>query len=107
MNRIKELRSEMGMKQKDLAEILKCNPTAISKYELEQLGLNEEIIHKLCEIFHCTADYLLCRSETKMPALTDRQAALLEAYDRASDRDKNLIKEILSAYEKKKESAVS
>lgn len=107
INRIKELRSEAGLLQKDLAEILKCNPTAISKYELGQLGLSEENICKLCEIFHCTADYLLCRSESKKPVLTDRQAALLDAYEKASPRDRKLIEEILAAYEEKKESAVS
>lgn len=107
MNRIKELRNNTNMKQSELAKLMKCTEMTISRYERSESEIDSVTICKLCEIFHCTADYLLCRSETKMPALTDRQAALLEAYDRASDRDKNLIKEILSAYEEKKESAVS
>ena len=107
LNRIKELRTEANMQQRDLAALLNYGLTTISNYECGIRHIDDETICKLCEIFHCTADYLLCRSETKMPALTDRQAALLDAYDRASDRDKNLIKEILSAYEEKKESAVS
>ena len=65
------------------------------------------MVEKLCEIFHCTADYLLCRSDVRRPVLTDEQASLQDAYGRASERDRKLIGEILSAYEEKKESAVS
>lgn len=107
MNRIKELRIAANMQQKDLAVLLNVAPNSICRYEKGDRGIDSEIIYKLCEIFHCTADYLLCRSESRKPVLTDRQAALLDAYEKASPRDRKLIEEILAAYEEKKESAVS
>ncbi len=65
MNRIKELRAERGMKQSELAELLHVGRTAVSNYELEVNSLDPDLIHRLCDIFDCSADYLLCRSDRK------------------------------------------
>ncbi len=65
MNRIRELRAEKGMKQSELAALLNCAPTAVSKWELEENGMDSRLIMRLCEIFDCSADYLLCRSDRK------------------------------------------
>lgn len=107
MNRIKELRIAAGMSQEDLGKLFNCSAVSISRYERGDHEIDSEIICKLCEIFHCTADYLLCRSDSKKPLITDQQAMFLDAYAKASDRDKKIIEEILAAYEEKKESAVS
>lgn len=97
-NRIKELRVQKNMTQKDLALILNCAPTAVSKYELEQLGIDSEKINVLCDIFGCAADYLLCRSDNPRPEISDADAAILRAYHAASLRDRGLIDQILKAY---------
>lgn len=91
MNRIKELRIKRGMTQKELANVLNCAPTAVSKYELEQLGIDSEKINVLCDIFGCTADYLLCRSETPTPELTPEEESLLMAWRRCDDRARDMV----------------
>lgn len=65
MNRIRELRLERKMKQSELAVLLHTGRTAISNYELELRALDPDLINRLCEIFDCSADYLLCRSDRK------------------------------------------
>ena len=85
MNRIRELRLSRNMKQSDLATILNCAPTAISKYELGQLDIGSAIICKLCEIFGCTADYLLGRSSLPTAELSEEESRLLQAYRRGDD----------------------
>ena len=80
MNRLRELRIASGMTQKDLADKLRGVPTAISKYELEQLGMDSKIISKLCDIFGCTSDYLIGRSDVPYSAATDADAQLLQTY---------------------------
>lgn len=80
MNRLRELRTASGMTQKDLADKLRCVPTAISKYELEQLGMDSKIISKLCDIFGCTADYLIGRSSVPYDAVSPEDAQLLQTY---------------------------
>lgn len=91
MNRIKDLRIQRGMTQKELAKRLNCASTAISKYELEQLGIDSEKICILCDIFGCTADYLLCRSENATPELSAEEENLLAAYRRCDDRARDIV----------------
>ncbi len=91
LNRIKELRLSKGMKQTDLAKLLKCAPTAVSKYELEQLDISSSIIRSLCDIFGCTADYLLGRSPVASPQLTPEEEEILLALRNADDRARDMV----------------
>lgn len=57
--RIKELRKECGLTQKQLAKLIHKSETAVASWEQ---GLSEPCINdirKLCEIFNVSADYLL------------------------------------------------
>lgn len=98
MNRIKELRLKKGMKQSDVAKLLKCAPTAVSKYELEQLDLSSSTIHALCDIFGCTADYLLGRSSVSVSQLTDEEEALLVAWRRSDVRARSVVDAALEPF---------
>ena len=86
MNRIRELRKNKGWLQTDLAARLNTTAVSIGRYETEQRQLDPETIHKLCDIFGCTADYLLGRSEQPAPDLTDEEARLIAAF-READED--------------------
>ena len=105
MNRIKELRTEKEMKQQDLANRLKIARTVVSKYELEQVDLSTDMIRRLCEIFGCTADYLLCMSDQRTAQISDFDAALIEAYNSAPYNIRNGIREMLQPYFEKKTSS--
>lgn len=102
MNRIKELRNQHNMTQKDLAKLLNCAPTAVSKYELEQLGLDADMIRELCAIFHCTADYLLGLSVLPSVELTDEEASLLLAWRASDSHIKQGIRALLAPYKEGK-----
>ena len=104
VNRIRELRQSQNMKQADLAKILKCAPTAVSKYELEQLDLSSQTIHRLCDIFGCTADYLLCRSDVSTPQISAEDWELLAAYHEADETIKGIVSYSLKLGNEKKES---
>ena len=65
MNRIRELRLALGYRQKDLAAMIGCAENSISNYEKEVRALDPDLINRLCDIFDCTSDYLLCRSDRK------------------------------------------
>ena len=98
MNRIKELRIANNMTQEKLGKILNRAKTAISKYELEQLGLDVELINQLCDIFNCTADYLLCRSDSPSAKISEDEAALLRAYRVADDHTKAVVRLALEPF---------
>lgn len=95
MNRIKELRQAAGWTQSQLGEKIGAVKSTVSEYESEKHQLDPALICALCDIFGCTADYLLCRSDTSVPSVTPEQARLLKAYKDASDRDKGLVDHIL------------
>lgn len=105
MNRIRDLRTEHGMKQEDLAALLLVKRQAISKYELQQLDLDTKTIRRLCEIFHVTADYLLGFSSFPAPAVTEADAALLAAYHAATPKEQATVDGILAEYMEQKNTA--
>ena len=63
--RIKKLRIENNLTQKDLAISLNLTPKMISFYELRQRTPPSDIILKLADIFNVSTDYLLGRTDIK------------------------------------------
>jgi transcriptional regulator with XRE-family HTH domain len=80
MNRIKELREKKNWRQKDLAILLNTAPQTVSHYEKEDRDLPVDTIFRLCDIFGCSADYLLGRSELPVLELSPEETALLQAW---------------------------
>lgn len=98
MNRVKDLRISRGMKQEDLARELNVARTAISKYERGELDLSSATIHRLCDIFGCTADYLLGRSPVPSPDLDPQEEAMLLAWRRATPEIRAIVETALAPY---------
>lgn len=88
------------MKQTELASLLACARTAVSKYELGQLDVSSTTICRLCDIFGCTADYLLGRSDRPDPELTPEEEHLLAAWASAPDEIRAIIDAALAPYKK-------
>lgn len=85
-----------GLKQSDLARELHIARTAISKYENGQLDFGLNTICALCDIFGCTADYLLGRSILPAAELTEEEAAILLAWRVAPDNIRAGIRALLA-----------
>lgn len=65
-NRIKFLRESEGFTQKDLALKLGLkSETAIANYEAGYSVPKDNIKLKLCEIFNCSLDYLMCKTDIR------------------------------------------
>ena len=65
LNRIKLLREEFNYTQQDLANKLKCSKSVIGLYENETRKPSLEILVKLSEIFNCSIDYILCKTNIR------------------------------------------
>lgn len=98
MNRLRELRIGKKYSQEKLGKIIGCTSATISKYELEQRELDSATIRCLCDIFNCTADYLLCRSDSPSAKITEDEAALLRAYRAADDHTKAVVRLALEPF---------
>ena len=66
-NRLRDLREDKDLKQKDLAELLKVHQTTYSDYELGRLNIPVAAIHTLADFYGVSVDYLLGRTGTKTP----------------------------------------
>ena len=86
------------MSQSDLGAILNCAAITISRYETEQRDIDSATICRLCDIFGCTADYLLGRSELPTPELSEEEARLLQAYRRGDDRARSMVQLALAPF---------
>lgn len=71
MNRIKKLREDLHMTQQELADKLSGAKSTIAMYENETRKPSIEVLIKLSEIFNCSIDYLLGKSDIKNPDLKD------------------------------------
>lgn len=96
VNRIKELRQQRGMKQADLAQLLNVTHVSVSRYETGDRSLDAPTICALCDIFGCTADYLLGRSILPAAELTEEEAAILLAWRVAPDNIRAGIRALLA-----------
>lgn len=67
MNRIKLLREEFNYTQQDLANKLQSSKSVIGLYESETRKPSLEILVKLSEIFNCSMDYILGKSDIRNP----------------------------------------
>ena len=59
MLRIKDIREDREMKQKDVAEFLNISQTNYSKYELGKINIPIETLKKMSILFGTSIDYLL------------------------------------------------
>ena len=57
--RLKELRAQAGLTQKQLAEQIGVTKSVVSFYELRERTPSPEILVKLAAVFHVSTDYLL------------------------------------------------
>lgn len=96
MNRIKELRLAHGWLQSDLAQKLHTGKHTISRYETGDRCPDLETVMLLCDIFGCTADYLLGRSEVETFELTPDEAGLLRGYRALSEPGKEYVRHTLA-----------
>lgn len=69
-SRLKEIRTENNMSQKDVATDIGISITAISQYESNSRFPNEEILKRLCLHYNISSDYLLGLTDAKHAPLS-------------------------------------
>lgn len=81
--RLKELRNNAHLTQKQLGDMIGLSKTVISYYELGSRAPSPEVLIKLAKILHVTTDYLLGIEEKGDPTvnvsgLTDEEINAIE-----------------------------
>lgn len=63
--RIRELREDNDLYQKDLAKYLNCTQVAYSRYELGTRDVPTEVLIALAKFYKTTTDYILGLSDKR------------------------------------------
>ena len=87
--RIRDLREDRDLFQKDLAEYLNCSQVCYSHYEIGKRDIPTEVLLKLAEFYNTSTDYLLGRTDEKKPYPKSKQVVwcpnLCRQYKKSSD----------------------
>lgn len=90
--KIKQLRKEKDITQKELAETLSISPSTIAMYETGQRKPDSDMLETIADFFNVSVDYLLGRSNIKNPE--EKQESPKKNKDESS-----FIKEDSSSYD--------
>lgn len=66
-DRIRNLREDRDMAQKELAQYLQIHQTTYSDYEVGNLNIPISIMDKLADLYETSIDYLVGRTDCKKP----------------------------------------
>jgi len=65
--RIRDLREDKDLSQKDIAQYLNIKQNTYSRYETNERNMSLEIIGKLADYYHTSVDYLMGRTDNSVP----------------------------------------
>ena len=65
--RIRDMREDRDLYQKDLAEYLRCSQVCYSYYEMGKRDIPTDVLIRLADFYGTSVDYLLGRTDEKAP----------------------------------------
>ena len=66
-NRIRDLREDADLTQKQISEYLKMSQTGYSKYETGENDIPTAVWSKLADFYNTSVDYLMKKTDVKQP----------------------------------------
>jgi len=97
--RIKELRTDKGMTQSDLAELVDLTYIQVGRYEKGKSNPSSEVLQRLAVALNTTTDFLMNGGTEQVEAqLSDKE--LLEQFkevEKFNEEDKHLVKTLIDA----------
>ncbi len=71
--RLRDLREDRDLLQKDIAEVLQCSQVCYSHYELGKRDIPTEVLVRLAAFYHTSVDYLLGLTDDARPYPRSKQ----------------------------------
>ena len=105
-DRLKQLRTNMNISQEKLAELCGVSRSTIANYESNRNFPDDNIKYKLCEIFDCSMDYLMCRTnkqEQDALELTETDIKFIKNIKKLSETEKKIIRDTMDVFLDKQE----
>ena len=92
---LKKLRKQKGLTQKQVGELIGCDPSTVSRYESGKLELTPDLLERFAEIYEVSVSYILESDIKGTYDLTLDEIDMLSDYRAADDRAKADAKTIL------------
>ena len=67
LQRLRNLREDADLRQKDIADYLHCSQVTYSRYELGTREIPLEALGTLADFYGVSVDYLMGRTDEKVP----------------------------------------
>lgn len=83
MNRLRELREDRDLTQKEMAKILNMSQTGYSKYEMETNDIPTDVLKKLALYYGTSIDYLLYMTDERKAysrSIIDEHEVIIKTY---------------------------
>ena len=103
--KIKTLRTEKGLYQRELADLLKTSNSTICDWERGRCEPSIQDLIKLSNVFNCSVDYLIGNEDdfgfitsASNSELSHQEERLIQIYRTLSDRDKKMIDNIFNSF---------
>lgn len=77
--RIRDMREDADLLQKDVADYLQCTQVSYSHYELGKRDIPTDVLIKLASFYQTSTDYLLGLTDEKK-ALSERKGIIEEGH---------------------------
>lgn len=61
--RIRDMREDRDLTQRDIADVLMCDQSLYSKYERGEREIPVNLLEKLADYYNVSVDYLICRTD--------------------------------------------
>ena len=65
--RIRDMREDRDLRQKDIAAYLNCSQVCYSYYEMGKRDIPTDLLIRLAEYYHTSVDYLLELTDVPVP----------------------------------------
>ena len=104
--RLKNLRNEKDISQEELARLLNVSRTSVTNYELGRNEASAQVLNKLSEIFNCSIDYLLGKTDIRYPQeieIDDMQIAFASGIKGLNKENQETLKNIIDSLLAKQE----
>lgn len=102
--RLMQLREELGLTRKDVAEKLSIDQTTYGKYELDKRQPDYDTLQSLASFFNVTTDYLLGRTDDRSSSTVtdddwpDDVKVMLRDAAKLSDEQKEIVKRLIKEF---------
>lgn len=104
--RIKDLREDKDLTQKELADILFMHREQYRRYEIGQSPVSLELAVTLSDFYNVSIDYIAGKTNKKFEGYNKEETKIIEIWNTLSEREKgqfeHLYKEIMKERERQK-----